>query len=73
MGPGLLAPGSRLVSVLTGHVGDYKTMAVRGVCLPTLQSQGPDVCCFESLTCGSNMAGDTVGGRGLSCHACVCT
>lgn len=73
MGPGLLAPGSGLVSALPWHAGGYKTMAPRGGCLPSLQSQGPDVCCFETLTCGSNMAGVTVGGKGLSCHACVCT
>lgn len=36
-----------------------------------LHSQGPDFWCVEIFTCRGNIAWDVVGGRGLSCLACV--
>lgn len=43
VGPRLLAPGSRIISVLAQHTESYKTVALGEGCLSTPWSQCPDV------------------------------
>lgn len=42
LGPRLLAPGSRIMSVLARHTVSYRAVAPGGDCLYTPQSQCPD-------------------------------
>lgn len=52
------------------HCGLQDGSPGRGLPLYAIESMSR---CFETLTCGSNMAGDTAGDKGLSCRARVYT